>query len=603
VATFAVWAPGRRRVRVRVDGVDRDLRADGGGWWRVDLPATRADAGYGFVLDEDDTALPDPRSVCQPHGVTGLSRRYDHGAFAWTDQNWTGRGLPGSVIYELHIGTFTDAGTFDAAIERLGELCDLGVDLVEVMPVNALDAPRNWGYDGVLWYAVHEPYGGPDGFKRFVDACHRRNLGVLLDVVWNHVGPSGGCLDRYGPYFSGRNIWGPALNLSGPDSDEVRRYVIDNALQWLRDFHVDGLRIDAVHALVDHRATHVLEELAARVHAASAQLGRPLTLVAESDLNDPRLVRAREAGGYGLHAQWNDDVHHCLHTALTGERQGYYADFHPPLAALARTLGEVFFHAGSWSSFRRRTHGRPVDTGQVPADRFVVSLQNHDQVGNRATGDRLSATLPPGLLACGAALLLCSPYTPMLFMGEEWGASTPFQFFSYFPDARLRERIRRGRFEEFAEHGWGAAQVPDPNDERTFLRSKLHWPEREEGWHGRLLACYRALIALRRARPELSNPWLARLRVDFDDAARWVVLYRGGDGTAAGIAVAVNLAGQAATVPLAGHPAEVLLCWERACLHTGDGRGRGDAHGIGCDDGGSVELAAHDFAVVRLAAS
>jgi maltooligosyltrehalose trehalohydrolase len=281
-------------------------------------------------------------------------------------------------------------------------------------------------------------------------------------------------------------------------------------------------------------------------------------------------------------------VHHCLHTALTGESQGYYADFHPPLAALARTLREVFFHAGTWSSFRGHTHGRPVDTARIPADRFVVSLQNHDQVGNRATGDRISATLPPGLLACGAALLLCSPYTPMLFMGEEWGASTPFQFFSYFPDAELRENIRRGRFEEFTEHGWGSAEVPDPNDEQTFLRSKLCWQEAGESWHGRLLDCYRSLIALRRARPELANPWLPGLRVDHDDEARWIVLHRTAPGRGRGrgsLAVAVNLAEHAATVPLGRAPAKVLLSWSEAGLAE---------H--------AVELSPHDFAVVTTSA-
>lgn len=568
--SFQVWAPGRQRVRVLVDGVSHDLRAGDGGWWHSDTHGT----DYAFLLDDDDTPLPDPRSVWQPHGVHGASRYYDHAAYQWHDAGWTGRALPGSVIYELHIGTFTNGGTFDAAIERLDHLVDLGVDLVEVMPVNAVDGPRNWGYDGVLWYAVQPGYGGPDGFKRFVDACHQRGLGVALDVVHNHMGPSGAYLDRFGPYFAGRTIWGPSLNLDGEHSDEVRRYVIDNALQWLRDFHVDALRLDAVHALVDRSATHLLAELSIAVHALQAHVGRPLTLIAESDLNDPRLVTAREAGGYGLHAQWNDDVHHCLHTALTGERQGYYADF-AGLDALAHTLRQVFFHAGTWSSFRRRTHGRPVDTTLLPADRFVVSLQTHDQVGNRAAGDRLSATLPPGLLAGGAALLLCSPYTPMLFMGEEWGASTPFQFFSYFPDPELRQRIRDGRLTEFAEHGWGSSQVPDPTDEDTFLRSKLCWAEVRQGWHGRLLDCYRSLIALRRAHPELTDPWLGNLRVEVDSNARWVVLHRGR------ITLVVNLASQPATVPIGRWAHTVLLAWESGTVA-----------------GNAVRLGGHDFAVV-----
>ena len=371
----------------------------------------------------------------------GPSQLYDQSAFFWTDRSWTGRQLPGSVLYELHVGTFTEAGTFDTAIGRLDHLAELGVDLVEVLPVNAVDGPRNWGYDGVGWYAVTENYGGPDAFKRFVDACHLRGMGVVLDVVYNHLGPSGAYLDRFGPYFAGSNIWGPTVNLDGSLSEPVRRYVIDNALLWLRDFHVDGLRLDAVHALRDTRATHVLEQLSAEVEALSAHVGRPLSLIAESDLNDARLVTAREGGGYGLTAQWCDDVHHSLHTTLTGEAQGYYADFATAgLTGLAHVLTRAFLHEGTWSSFRQRNHGAPVDTRRIPAHRFVVYLQNHDQIGNRATGDRLTHTLSPGLLACGAALVFTSAFTPMLFMGEEWGARTPWQFFSHFPDAGAARR-------------------------------------------------------------------------------------------------------------------------------------------------------------------
>lgn len=338
---FTVWAPGQDRVRVRVDGADHDMTLRDGDWWYSDATGT----DYAFLLGEDEEPLPDPRSRWQPEGVHGPSRVYDHGAFSWTDQSWTGRALPGGVLYELHVGTFTEGGTFDSAIERLDHLVDLGITFVEVLPVNSFDGTAGWGYDGVLWGAVHEPYGGPDGFKRFVDACHARGLAVVLDVVYNHLGPSGAYLDRFGPYFAGQNDWGPGLNLDGEGSDEVRRYVIDNALGWLRDFHVDALRLDAVHALSDRRATHLLEELAREVEALSAAVCRPLTLIAESDLNDPKLVLSREAHGYGLHAQWSDDLHHALHVALSGETSGYYADFAAP-GALARTLKEVFFHAG-----------------------------------------------------------------------------------------------------------------------------------------------------------------------------------------------------------------------------------------------------------------
>ncbi|MGH3930270.1 MAG: malto-oligosyltrehalose trehalohydrolase [Pseudonocardiaceae bacterium] len=554
---FTVWAPQRQRVQIAVNGAEYELTRTTGGWWRTDVENAGPGSDYAFRLDDEETALPDPRSRWQPGGVHAASRVYDHGAFGWTDQDWTGRALAGSVLYELHIGTFTPEGSFDSAIERLDHLGELGIDLVEVLPVNAVDGPYNWGYDGVGWYAVTENYGGPDGFKRFVDACHVRGLGVVLDVVHNHLGPSGAYLDRFGPYFAGRNIWGPSLNLDGPHSDEVRRYVIDNVLEWLRDYHLDGLRLDAVHALRDTRAIHLLEELAAEVDALAVYLGRPLSLIAESDLNDPRLVTPCAAGGYGLAAQWDDDIHHCLHATLTRERQGYYADF-GSLPDLARTLRGAFFHDGRWSSFRQRTHGRRVDTGSLPGWKFLAYLQNHDQVGNRATGDRISATLSPGLLACGAALVLCSPYTPMIFMGEEWGATTPFQFFSHMPDPELREAIRRGRYQEFAHHGWDHVEVPDPNDEQTFLRSKLDWSEPGAEPHATLLSTYQELIALRKHHPELSDPRLDRLTATVDERHRTIVLHRGA------LRLVVNLGEGVATVALDSPPTQVLLASGKA---------------------------------------
>ncbi|WP_214403625.1 malto-oligosyltrehalose trehalohydrolase [Pseudonocardia lacus] len=557
VADFAVWAPLHDRVRVLVDGTAHPMSPDGTGWWRTDVAGAQPGAAYAFLLGDDETPLPDPRSRWQPSGVHGASRLYDGDWHIWTDQAWTGRQLPGSVVYELHIGTFTPTGTFDSAIERLDHLAHLGVDLVEVLPVNAVDGPRNWGYDGVGWYAVTENYGGPDAFKRFVDACHSRGMGVLLDVVYNHLGPSGAYLDRFGPYFAGSNIWGPSLNLDGPHSEHVRRYVIDNAKMWLRDFHVDGLRIDAVHALRDTRATHLLEQLAVEVEALSTHLNRPLSLIAESDLNDPRMVTAREAGGYGLHAQWADDIHHTLHTALTGEAQGYYADFATAgLTGLAHVFTRAFLHEGTWSSFRQRNHGAPVDTKRIPGHRFLAYLQNHDQIGNRASGDRLTQTLSPGLLACGAALVFASPFTPMLFMGEEWGARTPWQFFSYFPDEQLREAVRTGRTAEFAEHGWGDADVPDPNAESTFLDSKLDWDEPAGEPHATLLRLHRELIALRRARPELSDPWLDEVEVDIDEVARTVVLHRGR------LRVACNLGGEPVTLAMNAPIDRILLASE-----------------------------------------
>ncbi|MFE9748847.1 malto-oligosyltrehalose trehalohydrolase [Saccharothrix saharensis] len=563
--SFSVWAPAHERVRVRVDGREHAMTAGDGGWWHCD--ATGVD--YGFLLGDSDDVLPDPRSRWQPNGVHEASRVYDHAAFTWTDQSWTGRALPGAVVYELHIGTFTPAGTFDGAVERLDHLVDLGVTHVEVLPVNSFDGTAGWGYDGVLWGAVHEPYGGPDGFKRFVDACHARGLAVVLDVVYNHLGPSGAYLDRFGPYFAGSNDWGPGLNLDGEGSDEVRRYVVDNALGWLRDFHVDGLRLDAVHALVDRSALHVLEQLSVEVEALSAAVRRPLTLIAESDLNDARLVTAREGGGYGLHAQWDDDLHHALHVALSGETFGYYPDFE---GALGRTLREVFFHAGTWSSFRGRSHGRPVDRDRLPGHRFLAYLQNHDQVGNRATGDRLSATVSWRRQAVGAAIVLCSPYTPMIFMGEEWAASTPWQFFASFPDPELAEAVRTGRRREFGRHGWGESEVPDPIDPETVRRSTLRWDEVSAPGHRELLDLYRALIALRRTRPELADPRLDRFAVR--EEGRVLVLHRGS------LRVVCNL-GDDTEVRLDVEAGEVLLASAEVKV-----------------DGQAVHLPADSFAIV-----
>jgi maltooligosyltrehalose trehalohydrolase len=566
-----VWAPRKERVRLVTGSTVHPMTRDERGWWHASVDVV----DYAFLVGDDDTPLPDPRSLWQPHGVHGPSRVYDHDRFEWTDAGWTGRALPGSVLYELHIGTFTPEGTFAAAIGRLDHLVDLGVDLVEVLPVNSFDGVAGWGYDGVAWGAVHEPYGGPDGFKSFVDACHARGLGVLLDVVYNHLGPSGAYLDRFGPYFAGRNVWGPALNLDGPDSDEVRRYVLDNALGWLRDFHLDGLRIDAVHALVDRGAVHLLEELAAATDALAAGLRRPLTLIAESDLNDPKVITSRDAGGYGMTAQWCDDVHHALHVALTGEAHGYYADF-AAAGALETTLRNAFFHAGTWSSFRGRTHGRSIDTHRVPGHRFVTFLQNHDQIGNRAAGDRMTAGISPARMLCGAAILLCSPYTPMLFMGEEWGTRTPWQFFASFPDPELADSVRSGRRKEFAEHGWGEAEVPDPIDPATVQRSTLDWSELDEPDHRAMLETYRALIALRRAHPELADPRLDRFVVGAGDS--WLVLHRGD------LRVVVNLGAAQAEVTLDRGVGEVLL-----------------ASGTPRLDGRHVTLGAESFAVLSTA--
>jgi maltooligosyltrehalose trehalohydrolase len=551
---FEVWVP-EKSVRLRVDGQDRDMERGDNGWWRLEVPEAVPGTDYSYVLSDRDGALPDPRSKWQPGGVHGPSRVYDHSAFAWTDGSWTGRQLPGAVLYELHVGTFTTDGTFDAAIERLDHLVDLGVDLVELLPVNAFNGEYNWGYDGVCWFAPHEAYGGPDGLKRFVDACHHRGLGVVLDVVYNHFGPSGAYAPMFAPYLNAAaaNPWGAAVNLDGPDSDEVRRYIIDSALGWLRDYHVDGLRLDAVHAFVDDTAIHLLEQLAVEVRGLSAHLGRPLSLIAESDLNDPKLITPREAGGYGLQAQWDDDVHHALHALLTGERQGYYSDF-GSLECLQTVLESAFFHAGTWSSFRARRHGRPVNRNLIPGYRFVAYLQDHDQIGNRATGDRLSASLSPGLLKVGATLLFTSPYTPMLFMGEEWAASNPWQFFTSHPEPELAAAVRNGRRREFASHGWAESDVPDPQDPATFERSKLDWSEPAKPGHAEILDLYKRLIALRRARAELTDPRLDQVEVWHGD--QYVAMRRGH------VTVAANLAPVPQVVSLRAVPSKVLLATE-----------------------------------------
>ncbi|WP_441246686.1 malto-oligosyltrehalose trehalohydrolase [Kitasatospora sp. McL0602] len=539
VSDYRVWAPAAARVEVEVDGTPYLLTPDGRtGWWHGRAPA----GDYAFRLD-GGPALPDPRSPRQPFGPDGPSRAVDHATFAWSDTPWRGRPLPGAVVYELHIGTFTPAGTFAAAAERLDHLVRLGVDFVELMPVCPFPGRHGWGYDGVSLWAVHEPYGGPDGLKRFVDAAHRRGLGVILDVVHNHLGPSGNYLPAYGPYFTDRHHtpWGAAVNLDAPGSDEVRAYLLGSALAWLRDYRVDGLRLDAVHALADDRACTFLEELSLEVDKLAAATGRSLCLVAESDLNDPRTTDPRQAGGLGLTAQWSDDFHHALHATLTGESQGYYGDFaERPFVALARTLTRGFFHDGTWSSFRGRTHGRPFPAGY--GHRLLGYAQTHDQIGNRATGDRLSATLPPGRLAAGAALVLTSPFTPMLFMGEEWGASTPWQYFTSHTDPGLAEAVRQGRRREFTDHGWSAEQIPDPQAPATVLASTLDWAEPALPEHAELLDWYRTLISLRRSHPELTDPDLGAVKVAYDEEQRWLLVHRGP------YRVAVALA--ACTVPL-----------------------------------------------------
>jgi maltooligosyltrehalose trehalohydrolase len=551
---FRVWAPRAGIVELVLRDERQPMAPEPNGWFSTSAPASHGDR-YGFSLD-DGPVRPDPRAVWLPDGVHRPGAVYDHDRFGWGDRGWTGRDWPDAVLYEMHVGTFTAPGTFDAATARLDHLVDLGVTHVELLPVCAFDGTHGWGYDGVAPWSVHEPYGGPDGLKRFVDAAHSRRLSVLLDVVHNHLGPSGAYLAEFGPFFTDRyhTPWGQAINLDGPGSDEVRTYLLGSVEAWVRDFHVDGIRLDAVHEMQDNRALPFLEELSAEVARLADDLGRPLVTIAESDRNDPWTVMPSSAGGLGLTAQWDDDVHHALHTWLTGEKQGYYADFAAePARALRAVFTSAFFHAGGYSTFRGRCHGRPVDTSVVSGSRFVASLQTHDQVGNRAVGDRLCDGLSPGRLAAGAALLLLGPFVPMLFMGEEWAAGTPWLFFSSFPDPELAQAVTRGRRAEFAEHGWPTDEIPDPQDPQTRNLSVLDWDEPEHEPHATMLSWYRTLIQLRRDIPALRDPDLTGVRIDVDGPL--VVLHRGRH------LVAANSASAPVRVPLGGAVVEVLAAF------------------------------------------
>jgi maltooligosyltrehalose trehalohydrolase len=517
-----IWAPDASTVEIIGDRDRVQLVRTEHGWFDGDHPFT----DY-FVSVDGGEPRPDPRSPWQPEGVHGPSRVVNHETFEWTDHGWTGFPLSSAVIYELHVGTFTPEGTFDAAIGRLDHLVSLGANTVELMPVNEFPGERGWGYDGVDLYAPHHAYGGPDGLKRLVDACHSKGLAVVLDVVYNHLGPSGNYLRRFGPYFTDRygTPWGDAVNLDDRGSREVRNFFIENALAWLENYHFDGLRLDAIHAIYDQSAIHFLEELSACVDQLESRLGRSLWLIAESDLNDPRIVTPREANGYGIAAQWSDDFHHSLHALLTGETAGYYEDF-GRVGDIAKALQNAFVYDGRYSAFRQRVHGRPV--GGLEGHRFLGYLQTHDQVGNRALGERMSMLVDHDLLKVGAALVLTAPFVPMLFQGEEWGATTPFLYFTDHEDPELGRAVSRGRKREFAAFGWRPEDIPDPQDPKTFERSKLDWTEVAEQPHADLLEWHRRLIRLRRERPDLSDGELSRVDVTFNEDERWLIVLRGG---------------------------------------------------------------------------
>jgi maltooligosyltrehalose trehalohydrolase len=490
---FEVWAPRADRVELWLRGTSLPMRTRAGGWWEVEAEGAPGD-DYGFRLDGGDP-LPDPRSRWQPNGVHGLSRLHDASSFAWSDAGWRGMSLPDAVIYELHVGAFSPEGTFDGVIEHLDHLVSLGVTAVELMPVAEASGDRGWGYDGVYLWAPRQAYGGPDGLRRLVEACHASGLAVVLDVVYNHLGPEGNYLGRFGPYTSARHRtpWGDAMNFDGPGSRAVRDFVIDNAVMWLRDYHIDGLRLDAVHAIIDDSPVHIVRELAERVHALQ---GTHRVVIAEEPSLDLELL------GWGVDAQWEDDLHHAIHVLLTGERDSYYAPY-GRVADLARALL------------------KPVRSG-VPYTRLLGYAQNHDQVGNRAAGERLSQLVDGGRLRIAAALTLLSPFVPMLFMGQEWGASTPFLFFSDHRDPGVARATTEGRAHEFAEFGWRPEDVPDPQAASSFERSRLRWSEVAQEPHHSLLAFHRSLIDLRRRLVE------SELEVVADESARTLVMCRRG---------------------------------------------------------------------------
>lgn len=537
-------APEHHTMRACEDGPD--------GWFEADKAMEvgeryafrlRATAGHG-APQEDDSAeaadsaaeagdaaaadprvgdwtipLPDPRSRRQPDGPHGFSEVVDLGAHDWRAKDWTGRILPGGLIYEMHVGTYAESGDFEGVVKRLDHLVDLGVTHVELMPVQPFGGDRNWGYDGVSWHAVHEGYGGPEGLQQLVDACHERGLAVILDVVFNHFGPDGNYVGFFGPYTSGGNTgWGEVVNLIGPESDEIRSYILDAVRLWLADYRIDGLRLDAVHALHDEGAFHILEQMQVIADTVAAQTGVPRSLIAESDQNDPKLVKPRAAGGFGLAAQWADDVHHALHTVVSGEDHAYYSDF-GTVETLAQTLREAFHHAGTMSTFRGRVHGRPLDLSVQPLSAFVTYTTTHDQTGNRASGDRPSMNLTSAQQVLKAAVIYCSPFTPMLFMGEEYGAQTPFAFFCSHTDDNLNRLTSEGRKREFARSGWDHSEVPAPADPATFEASKLDWDF--NGEQQEIHAAYTQLLRLRRELG-LSRADLSELLVETGDG--WLAM-------------------------------------------------------------------------------
>jgi maltooligosyltrehalose trehalohydrolase len=527
---FRVWAPKRDAVELKIHSTNQHspnerripLNKQPNGYHEAVVDDCPEGTRYTFVLDGNDR--PDPASRLQPDGVHQASAVVGDD-FEWHDAGWTGVALEDYVVYELHVGTFTNEGTFDAVIGKLDELKELGITAVELLPIAQFPGTRNWGYDGVYVGAAQNSYGGPRALKRLVDACHQRGLAILLDVVYNHLGPEGNYLGEYGPYFTDRykTPWGLALNFDGALSDEVRWFFIHNALQWVDEFHFDGLRVDAVHAIVDHSAEPFLQDLCDAVRRRAAQLGRRIYTIAESDLNDPRVISPRDQFGLGFDTQWADDFHHSLHTLLTGEQDGYYGGFPPRVSNLAKVLKSGYLYVGQHSTYRGRKYGLQPKTRD--GAQFVISSQNHDQVGNRMTGERITTLVSVEKVRQAAAAIILSPFIPMLFMGEEYGERNPFQYFTSHSDADLIEAVRKGRAEEFDDFTW-AGEPPDPHDEQTFANSKLNWESAQRDEHQSLRRLYKQLLAFRREIPSLRSLDLDAVETHADDERRVLLIQR-----------------------------------------------------------------------------
>jgi maltooligosyltrehalose trehalohydrolase len=523
---FTVWAPTLKQVAVQLVSPDKHLipmQQSAAGYWQTIATDIPPGTLYTYQLEAKND-WPDPASKYQPQGVHSPSQVIDENAFTWTDTDWQGVPLPEMIIYELHVGTFTQAGTFEAIIPQLAKLKKLGINAIEIMPVAQFPGERNWGYDGVYPYAVQNSYGGPEGFKKLINACHKQCISVILDVVFNHLGPEGNYLSQFAPYFTSKygSIWGTPLNFDDAYSDGVRNYFIENALYWFRDYHIDGLRIDAIQAIFEVSARPFLQELSDITTDLSEKMGRELYLIAESDLNDVRVLRSKELGGFGLDAQWCDDFHHALHTLLTGENDRYYQDF-GKCEHLAKSFKESFVYSGQYAPHRKRKHGNSAK--EQPADQFIVFSQTHDQIGNRILGDRLSKIVDFEALKLAAATVLISPYIPFLFMGEEYGEEAPFLYFVSHSDENLIEAIRKDKQQEFKSFE-GRGEFQDPQSPDSFQKCKLNWEKQTAGKHKILWEWHQHLIQLRRTIPALTKLDKTSLEVSSIEAEKILFLRR-----------------------------------------------------------------------------